>query len=99
MKKVYAYAHYWSEPQPEIVPSDDISVGDCVEIHLPDGGTVRAVVELWGGRGIRCSHCCLNHWFMAHRAYGIICPRNHRMFHTCSSRYIFKDMDKMMEDI
>ena len=99
MKKVYAYAHYREEPPPEIVPSDDIHVCDCVEIHLPDGDIVRAVVELWRGPGLRCPHCCLDDWYMAHSTASRICPRNNRMFHTCSARYIFKSIDKMMEEI
>lgn len=99
MKKVYAYAHYYTRPQPKIVTSDNVSVGDCVEIHLPDGDTVKAVVESWNRQGIRCHQCCLNDWYMAHTIAGRLCPRNHRMFLSCGVMHIFKDMDKMMEDI
>lgn len=100
MKRAYAYAHYREEPQPELVPSDDISVGDCVEIHLPDGDTLRAVVESWNCQGIRCHQCCLDAWFRANRIDSrIICPRDHRMFPACGFMYIFKDIDKMLEEI
>ena len=97
MKKVYAY--YQTEPKPKIVTSDNVSVGDCVEVHLPDGDTVRAVVEQWNGKGLRCHQCCLNHWFRSQPIAGRQCPRNHRMFLACGIMYIFKSIDKVLEDI